>query len=145
MRATKSVSLVAMLAATVAIVASASTASAAGVCSASTPQYCPVPSVQTTVATNVTSSSATLNGTANPGGVDTSCAFVYGTTTGYGQTTPLQSMGAGSSAVPVSAVVSGLAASTTYHFQLVCANAGQFGFGGDKTFTTLSSPAFRTS
>jgi hypothetical protein len=29
--------------------------------------------------------------------------------------------------------------STPYHFELVCANAGQFGFGGDMAFTTLSS------
>jgi hypothetical protein len=43
--------------------------------------------VTTTAATNVTSSSATLNGTVNPNGLTTAIHFEYGTTTNYGSTT----------------------------------------------------------
>jgi hypothetical protein len=41
--------------------------------------------------------------------------------------------------VEVTAPISGLTPSTTYHFDLVCANAGGFGQGGDQMFTTSSS------
>lgn len=117
-------------------------ASAAGVCSPSTPQYCPAPAAATTAATSVTTTSATLNGTVNPQGAPTYCLFAYGTTTGYGTTTPAQSLGSGTSAVAVSAPISGLTANTGYHFQLLCVNsAGAFGFGGDKTFTTSATTA----
>jgi hypothetical protein len=132
--------LIAALAATALSAAIASTASAAGVCSASTPQYCPAPSAATGAASSVSTTSATLNGTANPQGAATSCAFLYGTTTSYGQATPAQSVGSGTANVSVSAAISGLSANTPYHFQLVCANvAGSLGFGGDKTFSTLST------
>ena len=120
-------------------------ASAAAVCSASTPQYCPAPVVTTGTATSITTSSATLNGTVNPAGTATSCAFAYGTTTTYGKATTLQSVGSGTSTVNVSAPITGLTANTTYHFILVCANAGIVGSGGDKTFTTLAVPKSRVA
>ena len=53
-------------------------------------QRLPLPTVTTTAATNVTSSSATLNGTVNPNGLTTSVYFQYGTTSGYGITTASQ-------------------------------------------------------
>jgi hypothetical protein len=96
--------------------------------------------VFTVAATNVTTSSATLNGFVNPNGAPTGCVFAYGLTTTYGQTTPLQSVGNGTSTVPISATINGLTENTTYHYQLVCANsAGSFGFGGDQTLTTSST------
>ena len=49
------------------------------------------PVVITNPATNVATSSATLNGSLNPHGLTTSVYFQYGTTTSYGHTTPMQS------------------------------------------------------
>jgi hypothetical protein len=45
----------------------------------------------------------------------------------------------GNTARPISANIAGLAASTTYHFRIVATNAGGTTYGGDGTFTTLSS------
>ncbi|MCX6880416.1 MAG: hypothetical protein NTW21_42410 [Verrucomicrobia bacterium] len=81
--------------------------------------------------------SATLNGTINPGGgPDAAASFNWGPTAGYGNTvaaTPSPVSGSGAQAV--SAVISGLAASTTYHFQAV-GNNGSAIYGSDMTFTT---------
>jgi hypothetical protein len=81
--------------------------------------------VTTTPATNVTSSSATLNGTDD---TNATATFQYGTSTAYGLT---------AGPVPVTggqahADVSGLSANTTYHFTI----AG----GQDLTFKTLPNP-----
>ncbi len=85
--------------------------------------------------------SATLAGIVNPDGEEvTSCQFEYGTSTSYGQTAPCSSApGSGSSAVPVSAELSGLAQETTYHYRLVAGNANGTHAGADTTFTTPSN------
>ncbi len=116
---------------------SAATASAAGVCSASTPQYCPAPQVATLAATDITSTSATLNGGVNPNGAPTTCFFEYGLTTTYGMFTTPTRVGSGSTAIPFSAKINGLTPKTKFHFQLVCASAGGTGLGGNRDFTTL--------
>ena len=81
--------------------------------------------------------SATLNGTINPGGgADAAASFNWGPTAGYGTTvTATPSPVSGSGAQAVSAVISGLAANTTYHFQAV-GNNGSAIYGSDMTFTT---------
>jgi N-acetylneuraminic acid mutarotase len=93
------------------------------------------PVVTTNPATSVTSSSATLNGTVDPHGLTTSVHFQYGTTTSYGSTTPSQSK-TGNTYQNVSANISGLSASTTYHFRIVATNGGGSVNGSDRTFTT---------
>src|SRR5918994_6878094 len=75
---------------------------------------------------------ATLNGTIDPNLTATSYHFEYGTTTEYGLDTPTQSAGSGDDPVPVQATVSGLTASTTYHYRLVAGDVR----GADATFTT---------
>jgi hypothetical protein len=122
-----------------------STAHAAGPCSPSTPQYCPPPVVVTGPAKNIKTKSATLTGTVNPSGSATSCAFAYGKTTSYGKSTPVQSVGSGTSFVSVEATIHGLTPNTGYHYQLVCQNLGGFGFGGDRTFTTGSKIKIKTT
>ena len=117
---------------------SAATAAAAGVCSASSPQYCPAPAVTTGAASNVATTSATLNGTVNPNGAATTCSFGYGTTTGYGKGSSVVTVPAGTTAVSLSLPITGLSANTTYHFELACTNAGGPGLGGDSTFKTLA-------
>jgi hypothetical protein len=78
------------------------------------------PTGTTDAADTVTSSGATLKGTANPnGGTVSTCRFDYGATTSYGQTVACSTTPAGSSATAVSAAVSGLSANTTYHYRLV--------------------------
>ncbi len=82
---------------------------------------------------------ATLNGTVNPAGVQlTDCHFVYGTSTGYGQSVPctqtLAAIGAGNSPVPVGANLTGLTAGTVHHFRLVVGNENGRNEGQDEVF-----------
>ena len=95
-------------------------------------------SIVTTNASNVTSSSAILNGTVNPGGLPTSVHFQYGTTTSYGSNTTTQSYN-GSTIQNVTANITGLSPSTVYHFRLVGTNSHGTSYGSDKTFTTPSA------
>jgi len=93
--------------------------------------------------------SATVEGEINPNGVAvTECRFEYGTTTKYGQQ-PLalcshpsaSEVGAGTSAVKVSAQLNGLTPNQTYHYRLVAGNASASNHGGDGEFTTRAVPA----
>jgi outer membrane protein assembly factor BamB len=96
------------------------------------------PVVITNPATLIASFSATLNGLVNPHGLTTTVYFQYGPTTSYGSTTSAQTKN-GNTYQSVSANVSGLAASTTYHFRIVATNSGGTRYGSDSTFTTLSA------
>jgi hypothetical protein len=98
------------------------------------------PSVSTGLASAVASSAATLNGTVNPNGASTSCYFEYGTSASYGSITASQPTGSGTASVGVSASLSGLIASTTYHFRLNCSNSVGPSSGADASFAT-SSPS----
>ena len=93
------------------------------------------PVVTTNPATNVTSSSVTLNSSLNPHGLTTTVYFQYGTTTSYGHATASQAK-AGSAYQGASASVSGLSANTTYHFRVVATNSAGTRYGADRTFTT---------
>ncbi len=94
--------------------------------------------VTTTPATKVASFSATLNGTVNPDGLAATVHFQYGTTTNYGSVTANQSY-SGNTTQNVSANISGLSASITYHFRVVATTSTATTYGSDKTFTTLSA------
>ena len=93
------------------------------------------PVVITNPATNVASSSATLNGSVDPHGLTTTVHFQYGTTTSYGHTTANQSQ-TGNTFRNIAANISGLTTHTTYHFRIVATNSGGTRLGGDRTFTT---------
>lgn len=97
------------------------------------------PTVTTTAATGITSSAATLHGTVNPNGLATSYFFQYGTNTSYGTNTTSTSAGSGSTAIAESANISGLAASTLYHFRMVASNTSGTTNGADLSFTTSAS------
>ena len=104
------------------------------------PSYCPAPVVTTGPATNITSTSATLTGGINTQGATASYSFVYGTTTSYGSKTPTATVPAATTTQLVSAAVTGLTPSTTYHFRLFAINqANQPGAGLDVTFTTSAA------
>jgi len=91
----------------------------------------------TNPATNLASFSATLNGSLNPGGSNTTVYFQYGLTNSYGSNTAMQTQ-TGNTVRAISANISGLSASTRYHFRIVAHNAGGTVYGIDRTFTTLS-------
>jgi len=86
----------------------------------------------------IASFSATLNGSVDPHGLPTTVYFQYGTTTSYGLTTAPQSK-TGNTYQNVTANISGLTASTTYHFRIVATNNAGTRYGSDRTFTTLSA------
>jgi CSLREA domain-containing protein len=85
---------------------------------------------------DVTSRGATLTGAANPNERATSYRFELGRTTAYGRLTPARGIGAGTSSVPASAVLSALRAGTTYHYRLVATNGDGTTRGADRTFRT---------
>jgi hypothetical protein len=97
--------------------------------------------VATGAATNVTTTSAQLNGAIDDQGNATTYHFDWGLTTSYGSSTSTQSLsGSSSGSQPVSAQISGLTAGTTYHVRLVAGGNS----GGDITFTTQSAPTVTT-
>ena len=94
------------------------------------------PVVSTASASAVSESEAILNGTVNPSEQETTFFFEYGTSAAYGQQTTEGSAGSGTSPLPKSATVIGLAPATTYHFRLVAKNATGTSHGLDRTFRT---------
>ena len=96
------------------------------------------PAATTGAAGAVTATGATLNGTVSPNKEDTTYRFEYGTTTSYGSQTTPGTQG-GNPTKAVSANVSGLAPSTTYHFRLIATNASGTATGADAQFTTLAA------
>ncbi len=94
------------------------------------------PSVTTAGASSITSSEATVAGSVNPNGLPTTYHVEFGNGTSYGQSTAATSAGSGSGAVPVSVVLTGLKARTTYHYRFVATNAVGTSVGADQTFKT---------
>ncbi len=100
-----------------------------------------LPTSVTNAASAITTDVATLNGTHNSSGTPTDYQFEYGTSTSYGQKSPLTAGGAGNGAQPVTATASGLAPATQYHYRLIALRNGVVhSRGGDQVFTT-SAPA----
>jgi hypothetical protein len=95
-----------------------------------------LPTAVTGAASSVTATSATVAGTVNPNGHATSYHVDYGLTSGYESATPEQSAGSGTSPIPVSVPLSGLAPGTTYHYRIVATAATGSAIGLDKTFKT---------
>ncbi len=92
--------------------------------------------------------SATLSATVNPEGPEASnCHFEYGTSTAYGQSTPEAELtGAPFEDQPISAPLTGLTPSSTYHFRAACENAAKEATTGpDETFTTLPPVSIEAS
>ncbi|MGC8887144.1 MAG: cadherin-like domain-containing protein [Verrucomicrobiia bacterium] len=95
------------------------------------------PTVTTLVASNVGAFKATLKGTVNPNGTNATDWFEWGSTTAYGNVTPAQAVGGGSSPVAVSATISNLTHLAAYHYRLVATNVVFRTDGADASFTTL--------
>ncbi|MCW3027895.1 MAG: hypothetical protein JWN81_1106 [Solirubrobacterales bacterium] len=97
------------------------------------------PKVETTAASSIAQTAASLGGKVNPNGAELSdCHFDYGTTTAYGSSAPCSSSpGSASSSVAVTAALSALQPNTAYHFRIVATNPGGTSLGSDQQFSTL--------
>jgi hypothetical protein len=93
------------------------------------------PVVTTDGASNITRSSATLNGTVNPNGLTTTVYFQYGTKTRYNSTTANLTY-TGNTTQSVSVRIPRLRRNTRYHFRLVETSNGGTSYGIDRTFRT---------
>jgi hypothetical protein len=85
---------------------------------------------------------ATLNGSVNPGGLDTTVQFVYGTDAALLDSATLTldvtPVPAGNAVVPVSAPVTDLLAETAYFFKVTATNSLGLAEGTILSFTTLA-------
>jgi hypothetical protein len=102
------------------------------------------PTVTTGGAESVTTGSAAVTGTVNPGGDATTYQFEYGTSASYGLTTAAVDAGSGTTDVSARGTLPNLTNNTTYHYRLVATNAAGVARGSDKTFKTAapaSAPA----
>src|SRR5215831_6423116 len=97
------------------------------------------PQATTGVATNVTATSATLTGTVSANGPATTAYFQWGTTTAYGMTTASQSVGNWMGTVSVSAPLTGLTPSRTYHYRVVASNSAGTTLGADMMLRAFSA------
>lgn len=105
--------------------------------------------VNTEKATEITRSTATLNGTILPEGLEYSeCFFEWGlnSSPGYGHKTacnpPAAAIESGAESQAVSATLAELQRNSVYHFRLVATNTEGTQIGEDLTFTTLGLPEF---
>lgn len=92
----------------------------------------------------LTDTYALIGGVVNPNGTSTSYQFEWGTTTAYGQTTPVTSAANGAAEVPVDFSLDALKPLTTYHFRLVAFPATDPAarvVGADQSLTTTRSLA----
>jgi len=94
--------------------------------------------VGTLDATNMTQTTATLNGTVNAKGLSTAITFEYGTTTSY-ELPPVAGVPdnlSDSVATAVKADITGLTENTTYHFRIKAVSSAGTSYGNDLSFTT---------
>lgn len=104
------------------------------------------PETSTQIATDITTTGATLNSIVNANYFSTVITFEYGTSTDYGQTaTATQSPVTGSSNTNVSIGISGLSPGTTYHFRVKAENDLGTTYGNDMNFTTLGDLPIATT
>ncbi|MCW4468069.1 lamin tail domain-containing protein [Flavobacterium sp. MFBS3-15] len=98
------------------------------------------PTVTSSAATAITTSSATLNGTINANGATAAASFSYGLTTSYGSSiaaTP--SSVTGTSATSISAPISSLSPNTQYNFRAVATVGSTPTNGANASFYTLAN------
>jgi phosphodiesterase/alkaline phosphatase D-like protein len=95
------------------------------------------PSAETKSASEVGEHGALLNATVNPNGAEvTSCSFEYGTTTLKQSVACSALPGLGTSAVAVSARLTGLSPNTTYRFRVSATSLSGTGKGTELSFKT---------
>ncbi|HEY0517150.1 MAG TPA: hypothetical protein VGD00_08520 [Solirubrobacteraceae bacterium] len=98
------------------------------------------PAANTGGAKSITYNTATLAGTVNPNGQNTSYYFQYGPTRAYGGQSAIADAGSGGKGVGVEVAIGGLQPITLYHYRLVAVNASGATLGADHTFLTTKVP-----
>lgn len=100
------------------------------------------PLATTLAATNITTSSATLNASGNAKGLtNIAVGFQYGKTNAYGTFVAGNPQWlADTITTALSANLSALTSSTTYHYRVVLINGTDSTFGSDNSFTTANMP-----
>ena len=101
--------------------------------------YTVPPTAQTDEATNITTTSARLNGTINPNGYSTDYYFEYGTGTPLTERTSTRTLSASAGTSSVSANISGLTPNTTYYFKVFADRDGTPISGGLASFRTQAA------
>lgn len=99
----------------------------------------PPPTVTTSAASSVQEVQATLNGTVNGNGLNTTYHFEYGEATSYGSSTSVVGVASGGSSPSVTVI--GLRPGTTYHYRIVATSTAGTSTGSDQTFKTLEVEA----
>jgi hypothetical protein len=98
--------------------------------------------VVTEPATDITGTTAVLNGSLDPDGIATTYWFQYGIDTQYRQRTAEVSAGEGSGSTAVAPTeIENLQPGRLYHFALVASNELGTTIGPDRTFTAAAPPA----
>jgi hypothetical protein len=104
-----------------------------------------LPQATTLPATNVTGTSAFLNGSVNPEGLATSWWFAWGITPQYGNVTATVPAGSGTTpanaGVTIGGVSAPLTAGATYHFAMVAQSAAGTVYGADMSFVAQAPQA----
>jgi len=95
------------------------------------------PSVSTVDATNISTTSAILNGTVNANNQSVSVGFEYGITSSYGSYIAFdQNPVTGTTNTDVSKTITNLLPNTIYYFRVVASRSNSTIYGDNKTFTT---------
>ena len=100
------------------------------------------PGATTSTASEVGAEEATLNGTVDTNGSESTYSFEYGTSTAYGSSAPAEPESLSGSTTPtaVSQLIAALHDGTTYHYRLVARSAAGTALGADQTLTTVDLP-----
>lgn len=86
--------------------------------------------------TDITPTSAKLNGRLNPNWARTIWYYQYGTSTSYESETSITAVGSEPGTVSVSITLHGLSPNASYHYRLAAVNSIGTSYGDDKTFST---------
>jgi len=100
----------------------------------------PAPSMVTYAASSITTNGAVLNASMNGHGQADAGYFQYGLDTNYGNLTYSNQVFGTGNLQNYSNTISGLTASTTYHYQAIGTSMGGLGYGQDMFFTTATAP-----
>jgi hypothetical protein len=96
----------------------------------------PPSQVDTGPAVAIGKEQAGITGTIDPNGAPTTWYIQYGLTTAYGVQTDPQTLAAGTTAVPVSTTLTGLAPARLFHYRIVAYHGAVVSYGADATFFT---------
>ncbi len=105
------------------------------------PPKATAPTTRTTSATEISRTTANVNGEVNPNGSEAVYWFEYGKDTNFGNVTALQSGGDGTVSTVISSSLSSLEPATKYYFRLNAQNKYGTINGGILNFTTQGPPA----